>query len=169
MGALTTESAGRVRQKAYEAVYGGIKTGAVTSPFHFYALKALFLHLAANKGNIDLQYLPYGDGDVTTTDTGFQPITSGACTLYAWFGRSRRASGTTAAFMEITDASDDFDTSTTTITTQLINATKQSFFIAWPDGFPIATALNVGSTTAVGGATISTAGQACDGFVIVGA
>ncbi len=168
MGALTTQSANLVRQKAYNFVYGKGTTTEPISPYHFYAIKAFFLHWAANKGNLDLQFLPYGDADVTTTDTVYQPITAGACTLYMFFGTARRTSSTTAAFMEITDASDDIDTATTTIATVRINKKFQQFLLVYPDGFPIATAINIGSTTAATGATASTATDGCDGFVIVG-
>lgn len=169
MAGFVADSGNHVRQKAYNAVYGtgtGTTTDSV-SPYHFYAIKAFFLHMAANKGNPDLQFLPYSAEDITT-DTGAQPIAAGACTLYVWFVKARRTSGTTASFQAIHDAATNGAT-TTTIATQLINATGQQELMVWPNGMPIATEIVISAATAVGGATESTAANAADGFVIIGA
>lgn len=72
--ALATQNANLVRQKAYNAVYGtgtGTATNSV-SPHHFYAIKALFLHLAANKRNPDLQFVAY-TAEQATANGGFSP------------------------------------------------------------------------------------------------
>jgi hypothetical protein len=168
--ALTTQSANLVRQKAYAAVYGA-GTGTTTnsiSPGHFYEVKAFFLHLAANKGNPDLAFVPYAAEDITTNG-GFAPTNAAAAgTLYMWFGKARRTSGTTASFQQIFDGTDN-TTSTATIATQLINKTGQQFLFSYPNGFPLATGLVIAADTAVAGATESTAADATDGFVIYGA
>lgn len=160
--ALSTQNANLVRQKAYNAVYS---TG--NSPFHFYAFKAFFLHMAANKGNPDLEFIPYATGDATAN--GGTDLVGAACTLWAWYGKAARTTGTTASFQAIHDAADNSAT-TTTVDTVKINATGQSFFIFHPDGKEaLATGCTISAATAVGGATESTATDATNGFVIVGA
>lgn len=169
--ALATQNANLVRQKAYNAVYGtgtGTSTDSV-SPYHFYAVKAFFLHMAINKGNPDLQFIPY-TAEQATTNGGYSPDID-AANVYAWFGKARRTSGTTAAFETLLDGttSGDSDAVTTQITVQRIRLTGQQFFFVWPNGFAIATDLTIASTTTLGGATESTAANSTDGFVIVGA
>jgi hypothetical protein len=166
--ALSLQSANLVRQKAYNAVYGS-GTGTTTdsvSPYHFYAVKAFFLHMACNKGNPDLQFFPYTAEQITTN--GGLDADVGACTLYVWFMKARRTSGTTSSFQAIHDA-DDNSATTTTITTQRIKATGEQAFFVWPNGQPIATDIVLSAATAVGGATESSAADATDGFLIIGA
>lgn len=164
--AIATVNANLVRQKAYNAVYGAGTTALPVSPCHFYLVKAVFLHLAANKGNPNLQFIPYSTADITTNG-GYSPDVD-ACSVYMWYGRAARSSGTTASFQSIHDATTNGAT-TTTIATQLINAAGQSFFFTWPDGFPLATELTIAAADAVGGATESSAADATDGFVVIGA
>lgn len=169
--ALATQNANLVRQKAYNAVYGtgtGTTTNSV-SPYHFYAIKALFLHLAMNKGNPDLQFIPY-TAEQATTNAGYSPDID-AFTLYAWFGKARRTSGTTAAFEAILDGSagSDSDAVTTHISIHRIRATGQSFLEVWPNGYAFATDLVITSNTLVAGVVESSAANSTDGFLIVGA
>ncbi len=166
--ALATVNANIARQKAYNAVYG---TGTGTtvdsvSQYHFYAVKAFFLHMAINKGNPDLQFCPY-TAEQATTNLGTS-LVGGACTLYAWYGKARRSSGTTASFQAIHDAADNSAT-TTTVDTALIKLTGNQFFFVHPNGVALATDAVISAATAVGGATESTAADATDGFIIVGA
>lgn len=170
---LTLESAGRVRQKAYNAVYSqGTKAAldgvvrAPASPYHFYALKAFFLHWAANKGNLDLQYIPYTSEQIATGTTGLD-TDIGPNTIYVWFGKARRTTATTKSFIDLHDADTDGAT-TTTIATQMINATGQTWMTVWPDGIVIADDLAIASADAVGGSTETTVALGADGFVIVG-
>lgn len=167
--ALATQNANLVRQKAYTAVYSALKVGTTTaqSPYHFYAIKALFLHLAANKGNPDLQFIPYAAEDIATGTTGYNPDVD-ACKVYAFYIAGRRASATTVAFISLHDATTNGAT-TTTIATQRLNLTGQQALFVWPDGFPIATDITIASADAVGGSTETTAALAADGFVIIGA
>lgn len=171
---IALQNANLVRQKAYNAVYGA-GTGTTTntvSPYHFYAIKALFLHLAMNKGNPDLQFIPYSAEQVTTQTTfGFNPDVD-ASTLYAWFGKARRTSGTTDAFETLLDAAvgADSDVETTIISIHRIRLAGQSFLEVWPNGYIIATDITLQSTTSMAGpAAESTAANATDGFLIIGA
>lgn len=166
--ALTTQNANLVRQKAYNAVYGtgtGTSTNSV-SPYHFYAVKSFFLHMAMNKGNPDLQFVAY-TAEQAVTNNGTSLI-GGACTLYMWFGKARRTSGTTSSFQAIHDAADNTAT-TTTINTARIKATGEQFVFIHPNGVAIATDVVISAATAVGGATESSTADATDGFVIVSA
>src|ERR1035437_3294307 len=166
--ALTTQSAGLVRQKAYNAVYGSGTGTAVNSvsPYHFYAIKQLFLHLAMNKGNPDLQFLPYTAEQAIAN--GGTDLVGAACTLYAWFAKARRSSATTVAFQSINDAADNSAT-TTTVDSALVDITGAQFLIVHPNGKALTTGLTISSESAVGGATETTAALATDGFIIVGA
>lgn len=170
--ALSLESAGRVRQKAYNAVYGtGVGTTADSvSPYHFYAVKALFLHLAANKNNPDLQFIPYSAEQAVITTNGTS-LVGGACTLYAWFAKARRTTGTTASFNWLwngTAGGGDSDPIGDEITVQRINLTGQQFFFVHPNGYIVSTDVSVVATTAIDGTTESSAADATDGFIIVG-
>lgn len=163
--ALATQNANLVRQKAYNAVYGySTSSTRKVSPGHFYAFKALFLHLASNKGNPDLQFVPFSASQITT-NAGYSPDVD-ACTLYAFYGLARRTSGTTASFIALHDATDN--TSAAEIVNH-INAAGQSFMNLYPDGKPFATEVTVSAATTIGGATESSATDAVDGFLIIGA
>lgn len=171
--ALVTESAGRVRQKATNFVFGG-GTGTATnsiSPYHYYGIKALFLHIAANKGNPDLQYVPYtAEQTVVNSSLGFAPDVD-AVTMYAWFGKGRRTSGTTASFLNLYDATvgGDTDVETTALTVEVLNITGQQFLFVWPNGKLFATDIVLQATTTIEGGTESAAADSADGFFIIGA
>lgn len=168
--ALATQNANLVRQKAYNAVYGtgtGTATNSV-SPHHFYAIKALFLHLAANKRNPDLQFVAY-TAEQATANGGFSPDVD-AHTLYAWFAKGRRTSGTTAAFETVLDGVSGLDSAVTTqVTVQRTRAVGEQWLIVWPEGYAMATDLTIHSTTTLAGVTESTAANSTDGFFIIGA
>lgn len=157
--ALVTESAGRVRQKTYM-----INRNAGV----FYALKALFLHLAANKGNPDL-FIKNIDGAVGTSDggnTASQVLVDAACTVYAvylkktgatatWFKATNHASTAT------TDGTEDFSYKLTT-------AAEEDLFL-FPSGRALATGLTITTNTTATGSTLALLANRIDGFVIVGA
>lgn len=164
--AVSTQSAQLVRQKAYAATYG-FGTGTSTdnvSPYHFYAIKQFFLHWAINKGNPDLEFLPFDTAD--TTVNGGTDLVGAACTLYVWHERGARTSGTTAAYEAIHDAADN--TSGGVIANKFA-ATGDQFTMVWPNGFALATGLTVSSATSAFGTTESTASNSGTGFVIIGA
>lgn len=166
--ALTVESAGRVRQKAMNAVYAtgtGTSTNTV-SPYHFYAVKSLFLHIAGNKGNIDLMFAPYTAEAAVTA--GGTDLVGAACTVYAWYGKARRTSGTTASWQTLVDAAAN-STGASDLTSQRIKATGDQFFVVYPNGLAAATGLFISAVTIASGSVESSAADATDGFVIVGA
>lgn len=165
--ALTTQSAGLVRQKAYNAVYGNGTTTLPNSPFNFYAVKALFLHLAANKANPDLFYKNI-DGALNSSDGGntvSQVLVDAACTLYAVFLRKRGSTETVFkasnnATTAATDGTQDLAFALTVAGTELI---------VYPDGRALSTGLTVTEDTTRTGSTLTLLANRIDGFVIVGA
>lgn len=165
--AVSTQSANLVRQKAYLAVYGNGTTTLPNSPFNYYAFKALFLHLASNKGNPDLQYVNV-DGLVNSSDggnTASQVLVNGACTLYAVFLRKRGATET--IFKWTNHAS----TATTDGTQDGAVALTVAGTVAevYPDGRALSTGLTVTEDTTRTGSTLTLAANRIDGFVIVSA
>jgi hypothetical protein len=171
--ALTTANANIARQKAYNAVYGtgtGTTSDSV-SPYHFMAIKQFFLYWAMNKGNADLQFIPY-TAEQAVTSTNGASLVGGACTLYVWFAKGRRTSGTTAAFDWLwngTAAGGDSDPIGDEIAVQRFNAAGQQFLLVHPNGYAVSTDVSVVSTTAIDGTTESSAANSSDGFIIVGA
>jgi hypothetical protein len=157
--ALTVQSGVQVWQKVKNALVGA-------NPAHQNAFRVLREYLATQGGNPDLQFIPYTAAQAVTD--GGTSLVGGACTLYAFYGKGARTTGTTAAFAALHDASTNGATTTTVVTAKL-NLTGQSFAILEPTGFIIATDVVVSSATAVGGATESAAADAMNGFVIVGA
>ena len=170
--ALSLESAGRVRQKAYNAVYAsgtGTSSNSV-SPYHYYGIKALFLHIAANKGNIDLQFVPFtAEQTVANASLGFAPDLD-AFALYCLFGKARRTSGTTASHISLYNATvgADTDADTGALTIEVVNATGQQFLFVWPNGKNFSTDITIQAATAAQGGTESSAADSIDGFLIVG-
>lgn len=123
-------------------------------------------YFATQVGNPSLQFVPYTATQATTNNG--TSLVGGACTLYAWYAKARRTTGTTASFQAIHDAADNTAT-TTTVDTFKVNAVGQSATILHSAGLVLATDAVISAATAVGGATESAAADATDGFIIVGA
>ena len=157
--ALTTQNANLVWQKVNKAL-AGANPGTVEA---FRGLKAL---LANQKGNPDLQFVPYSAEQITT-NLGLA-ASVGAARIYGWYAKGRRTTGTTASFVSLHDAADNSAT-TTTVFTAKFNVTGQEYAGIAPQGFILGTDVTISAATAVGGATESSAADAADGFVIVGA
>jgi hypothetical protein len=164
--ALTTQNANLVWAKVKLALLGQSSTGGAPTPVAQEAFQDLKKYLAQQKGNVNLQFAAFAAEDIVTNN-GSSAI-GGACTLYGVYAKGRRTSGTTSAFFAIHDASDNSAT-TTTIVTSRFKATGQEFVGLYGNGIAIATDVLVSCATTVGGATESSAADAADGFVIVGA
>lgn len=167
--ALVTESAGRVRQKAYLAVYGNA-TGTssnTNSPFNFYVMKAFFLHWAANKGNLDLFYKNV-DGTYSSSDGGnnaSQVLCDAACTLYAVFLRKTGATevifkGSNSATTAGTDGTQDVAIALTV---------AGSVEMVYADGRAMSSGFTVTEDTTRTGSSLTLKANRADGFVIIGA
>lgn len=165
--ALTVSNANIARQKAYSVVYGSGTTTNPISPFQFYAIKAFFLHMAANKGNPDLKFIPV-DGNYSSSDGGnnaSQVLVDAACTLYLVF--LRKIGSTETIFKGSANAT----TAGTNGTQDLaIAATVAGTVLeVYPDGRAIASGLTVTENTTRTGSTLTLLANRLDGFVIVGA
>lgn len=130
------------------------------------AFLKLKVYLSTQKGNPGLQFASF-TAEQAVTDTGVDLI-GGACTLYGMYAKGRRTTGTTASFLAIHAATTNGAT-TTTLVTARFKAISQAFGAVYPDGLACETGCTISAATAVGGATESSAADAADGFIIVGA
>jgi hypothetical protein len=130
------------------------------------AFRVLREYIATQGQNPQLQFVPFTAAQIVTNN-GFAAADV-ACTLYGVYANGARTTGTTSAFFAIHAAADNSAT-TTTILTERFKATGQSFGAVFPSGMAVETALTVSCATAVGGATESSAADAANGFVLVGA
>ncbi len=147
--------------------YGNATTTLPNSPFNFYAFKAFFLHMAANKGNPDLQYVNI-DGAFSSSDGGAnasQVLVNGPCTLYAIWGRKR---GSTETILKWSNSATTAGTDGTQdgAIAQTAAGTVSEFY---PDGRALSAGLTVTENTARTTATLTLLANRIDGFVIVSA
>lgn len=157
--ALTTQNANLVRQKTFM-----INRNAGV----FYALKALFLHLAANKGNPDL-FLKNIDGTYSASDGGnnaSQVLVDAACTLYAIYVKK---SGSTATFLKVSNHASTASTDGTEDLSYKVTTSAEEDLFLFPSGRALATGLTITENTTATGSTLTLAANRLDGFVIVGA
>lgn len=157
--ALTVQDGVLVWQKVAKAL-------ANANPATQAAFRDLKNYLTTQGQNPQLQFIPYTAAQAVTNNG--TSLVGGACTLYGWFGKTARTTGTTSAFEALHDAADNTAT-TTTIDTARTKLTGQSFAVIHPTGVAFATDAVISSATAVGGATESAAADASNGFIIVGA
>lgn len=157
--ALTTISANLVRQKTYMNV---------RTPGVFYALKALFLHLVANKGNPDL-FLKNIDGTYSSSDggnTASQVLVDAACTVYAiWLKKT----GSTATWMKFSNHASTASTDgTEDLSYKLTTSAEEDLFL-FPSGRAFSTGVTMTENTAATTSTLTLLANKVDGFIIVGA
>lgn len=158
--ALVLQSANLVRQKTFMIN---------RSPGVFYALKSLFLHLAANKGNPDLKIV-FVDGTATASDGGnvlSQVVSDSACTLYAIVIKK---SGATLTSFKVSDSATTAATDGTQAISTNITTLADEYVYLYPTGKAMANGLTY-TETITGGttATQNVKANAVYGFIIVGA
>lgn len=155
--ALTTESAGKVRQKTY---------AGVRNPLVYASLKALFLHLATNKGNPDLQYVNFNGSSVD--DSGGEVLCTDPCRLWAVYGK-KTATDEDVYLAFFDDATDDAGAGTDgrLVLPFLISGEEELW--TSPNGLSLATGCVAKAYTDFDGTTDSTAGASPNGFVIISA
>lgn len=168
--ALAVVNANLVRQKVYNAIAssGRGTTAGSGDPSAWYAFKAFFLNVAANKGNPDLQFYAFnatsavaGDGE----DTGIDA----ACQLYAAYVK-KTATAVDTWFRVIDDADNDSEVVGDVKLEAALLEAGDIFFAFYPNGLPFADGVVVTFTTTPGDtATQSSAADAGDGFLILGA
>lgn len=155
--ALTVESATKVRQKTRMAV---------RNPGIFYALKALFLHLACNKGNPDLFFATITG--TTVDDAGGQVLVDAPCTLYAVYGK-KAATATDVYLAIFDDATDDAGAGTDgRVVLPFLLSGEEAFYLS-PDGLTLAAGCVAKAYTDFDGTTDSTDTDCPNGFAIIGA
>jgi hypothetical protein len=160
--AISLESAGKVRQKAY---------GLGLDPLVYRQLQAFFQYWATTKGNADLQFIPFLGTSID--DAGGQVLADAACTLYAVYARKgtldQRTAGTaTDAYLAIfDDATDDAGAGTDGRLVLPLMVASESAFYCTPAGIVMGTGVVAKSYTDFDGTTDSSAGDAPNGFVII--
>lgn len=161
--AISLESAGKVRQKTY---------GLGLDPLVYRQLQAFFQYWATHKGNADLQFLPFASTSID--DAGGQVLADAACTVYAVYLRKgsldQRTAGTaTDSYVALfDDATDDAGAGTDgRLTLPSLTASESSLYLN-PAGIACATGVVVKAYTDFDGTTDSSAGDAPNGFVIIG-
>lgn len=157
--ALSLQDGVQVWQKVKNALVGA-------NPATQNAFRVLREYLATQGGNPQLQFIPFTAAQITT-NTGFQAADV-ACTVYGVYCKGARTTGTTSSFFALHAAADNAAT-TTTIFTSRFKDVNQSFGAIFPAGLACETALTPSAATAVGGATESSAADAGNGFVLIGA
>lgn len=152
MSALSTENANLTRQRFYQAssALGGTLT---RSALVFYALKALFLHLATNKGNPDLQ-LKY------VTDGANNAIVGEACHLYAVV--IKKGTDATASYFKVSNHATQVQADSDIILKSAVAG--EEIVLLYPDGLAFATGITAGSYTAYNGSNATTPSTATHNF-----
>lgn len=156
--AISTQNANLVRQKTFMIN---------RNPGVFYALKAFFLHLAANKGNPDLQLVNV-DGTSMASDGGAadQVIANAACTLYAVY---LKKVGSTAVWFKVGDSATVAAGDGTDVLTHKLTTLAQEDLLLYPTGMAFANGISIEEDTTSTGTTRTLAANRADGFIILGA
>ena len=157
--AVVLENSQLVWQKVKNAL-------ANANPADQAAFKGLKEYLSTQGRNPDLQYISFSEAQAIAN--GGTDLTAAACTLYGFYARASRTSGTTSAFVAL-HASGTNGATTTTIVTGRIKAVNHAFVYTSVRGLPVETGLTISAATAVGGSTESTTPDGADGFVVIGA
>jgi hypothetical protein len=162
--ALALESAGKVRQKA--RIY-------TQEPLVAASLKAFFVWWAQNKGNADLQLVPYAGTDAEAAN-GANAGLAAVCTIYAVYGKKTRTAED--VFLSVLDDAGGAEGTTFLMSLGFFGTNGTSTTLPQDEqvvvstvGWPVAAGVNVKAYTTVAGTSDTTAGAAPNGFYIVGA
>jgi hypothetical protein len=159
--AITLENANLTRQRAY------FQSGERTSGI-FYLLKSFFLHLAANKGNPNLQLVNI-DGNLTASDgsnTTSNVAANAACTLYLIYLRKK---GTVATWFKATDNATTATTNGGADITQVVTTSADEVLLTYPTGHSMVNGITYTENTTATGSTGQLLANRIDGFIILGA
>jgi hypothetical protein len=130
------------------------------------AMKALKEKLAGVGGNPDLQFVPIAGTDAD--DASGKVLADVACKLYAVFGK-KTATATDSYLSILDDATDDTGVATDVrAVLPFLEASHKVLFVE-PDGLVMATGVVAKAYTDWDGTTDSSAGDAPNGFAIIGA
>lgn len=167
--ALSTQNANLVRQKVYNALQNQTGTSAGSGdPSAWYAFKAFFLNMAANKGNPDLQFYAFNATDAVAGD-GEDTGIDAACKLYAVYVK-KTATATDTWFRVYDDADNDSEVIGDAVIEVALKDAGDLFYAFYPNGEAIADGVVVTFTTTPGDTTTqSSAADAGNGFLVLGA
>lgn len=160
MAAVTTQAANLVRQKTYMIN---------DNPGVFYALKALFLHLATNKGNPDLQIVNV-DGTFVSSDGGAnanEVVVSSAGNLFALYLKQRGLAAET--WFKWTDNATTCTTNGGADFTYGFNnaVVKEEVLFLHPVGRTFANGVTMTENTTATGSTLTLKANRLDGYFII--
>ena len=165
--ATTLESAVLVRQKvnAYNL-----------NSYNRKSLQAFFHYWATNKGNADLQFIPFSNSTVVSdtstggccTDTGWSFIAGAASTVYVFYAKNDGTGDGTDSYLSLINSTAN-TTAAACYLTGLISDDNDEFLFVYPNGLAFGTDMTIAATTTLGGATESASANAANGFVIIGA
>ena len=157
--AVTLESSQQVWLKVKQAL-------ANANPADQATFKGLKEYLSTQGRNPDLQFISFSEAQAIAN--GGTDLTAAACTLYGFYAKASRTSGTTSAFVALHAAATNGATTTTLITGR-VKAVNHGLVFTSVRGLPVETGLTISAATTVGGATESTTPDGADGFVVIGA
>lgn len=149
-----------VWQKVKQALVGA-------NPASQAAFRVLREYLATQGGNPQLQFVPFTAAQIVTNG-GYSPDVD-ACNVYGVYAKGARTSGTTQAFFQLFNQTDNTASTTLILYGTQFAAAGQQVATIWPTGLPFSTELTIACDTTVAGATESSAADAANGFVLVGA
>lgn len=161
--AISLESATKVRQKTYAL---GL------DPLVYRQLQAFFQYWATHKGNADLQFIPFDGADID--DAGGKVLADAACTLYVVYGvkgtmdQKTDGTATDSYLVFFDDATDDAGAGTDGRLVIPFMVAGEQHLWASPTGIVCATGVVGKAYTDFDGTTDSSAGDAPNGFVIIG-
>lgn len=132
------------------------------------AFRTLKVYLATQKGNPDLQFIPFADADLVQA-TGYSPV-GAACTVYGVYFIKDGTDGTgntTAMWLTVAN-----EATNTTLALNLIALhtaiASQELFAVYPHGKAYGTDLTISAQDASLNGTEVASGAAGSGFVLIG-
>jgi hypothetical protein len=149
-----------VWQKVAKALAGA--NPGVSQPF-----RELKTYIATQVGNPQLQFIPFTAEQIVTAG-GFAALDVPG-TLYAVYAKGRRTSGTTSSFFQVFAQANNTASTTLIVAGSRFKAVGQVFAAIYPTGLAIETAITLAADTTVAGDTESSAADAADGFIVIGA
>jgi len=151
----TLEDLVKIKQKA--------RVDSAKSPAVAKALRALYEHLSETYPGRQFLYI-----GLTTSGAADVVLSDSPCKIYAIMFK-KRAGSTTASWLKFEDATSVGAEADIGFKLNATAAATKAQCVIFPDGLPIATALEAASHTAQDGTTDSAAADSVDGFVILGA
>lgn len=168
--ATTLESARAVRAKATNAVRriaNGTSQGD-GDPSLRAALEAFFLNWAMNKGNLDLQFIPFDATSAVAVDGQDFGVDAAHRVYFVYVKKTN--TGTDTWFRLIDEADNDSEVIGDVRLEQALTLAKDQAIAWYPNGMAMTNGLVATFTTTPGDtATQSSSADAGNGFVIIGA